>query len=177
MASSSPFKKYEKALASLRHPVRLRIAVTGLLLLAAYVGVWMPLSERITESSRKLEEQRRRGKLIEEVSDLREQLALVESRLPEDTDTNEWIQRVLDAVRELPIELISLDPDEPRRVGPYEAVVLQIKCNGKFQDFDALLQWFDSHDRLFRVDSATIAPSNSKNDQLTMQLTVLGLKG
>ena len=177
MASKKPLQRYEKLRASLRHPVRLRIVVTGLLLMAAYVGVWMPLSENINVSSRQVEEQRRRAKLLEEVGELRAQLALVESRLPEDTDTNEWIQSVLNAVRELPIDLISLDPDEPRRVGPYEAVVLQIKCNGKFEDFDALLQWFDDNERLFRVDSATIAPANTEDNQLTMQLTVLGLKG
>jgi Tfp pilus assembly protein PilO len=177
MGPTSSFKRYEKALASLRHPLRLKIVVTVLLLLGAYVGVCMPLSARIDESSRKLQEQRRRAKLIEEVSHLREQLAFVQPRLPRDTDTNEWIQRVLDAIRELPIELISLDPAEPRRVGPYEAVVLQIKCSGKFEDFDTLLRWFESNQRLFRVDSATIAPSHSKDEQLTMQLTVLGLKG
>jgi type II secretory pathway component PulM len=177
MASRRSFKKYEKLWASLRHPVRLRVAITGLLLLVAYVGVWTPLSERIAEASRKLEAQRRRATLIEEVSDLRAQLALVDSRLPQDTDTNEWIQRVLDAVRNLPIELISLDPQQPRRVGPYEAVVLQIKCSGKYQDLDALLQWFESNERLFRIDAATLAPANGREDQLTMQLTVLGLKG
>ena len=86
------------------------------------------------------------------------------------------MQYVLAGVRKFPLKLTNLDSDDPQRVGPYEAVVLHVELAGGFQHLDAFLHWLESNHRLFRVDSAKIAPSRGERGGLVMQLTLLGAR-
>jgi Tfp pilus assembly protein PilO len=166
-----------KLLQRLRDPVRLRVFITGLALAVGYVAIYMPFNGHIEETTRKLNHERKRNNLADEIEQLRAQVESFQARLPEETDTNEWMQYVLGAIRETPLRLASLDSDDPQRVGPYEAVVLQLELEGAFEDLDSFLYWVESNERLFRVDSARIAPPRDENGKLSMQLTLLGLKG
>lgn len=168
---------YKKLLGRLHDPVQLRVFITAVMLLVGYFGAYMPLSGRIDETTKKLNQERKRQGLAEDIRYLEEQVAKYESRLPEGTDSNEWVQYVLDGTREYPIKLVSLDSDKPRRVGPYTAVVLRMGIEGDYRDLDAFLGWLEGNERFFRVDFARIAPLLRAKDKLGMQLTLLGLKG
>jgi type II secretory pathway component PulM len=160
----------------LRNPVRLRVLVTGAMLLVGYMGIYAPLSGRIDQTSAKLNKERRLQALAGEIKCLQAEVDRFQARLPEETDTNEWVQYVIDGIGRFPLKLIALDSDSPRRVGPYEAVVLHIEVEGEFHHLDSFLQWLETNERLFRVDSASIAPSRGENDHRVMQLTLLGMK-
>ena len=161
----------------LHDPMRLRVLVTAVMLLVGYVAIFMPFSSRIEEKTRRLSDERKRQALANEVDGLRAQVEKFQARLPEDTDTNQWVHYVLDGIRRFPLKLNGMDSQSPQRVGPYEAVVLRIDVEGEFKELDSFLHWLETNQRLFRVDSAKIAPVRNANDRLTMQLSLLGLKG
>jgi Tfp pilus assembly protein PilO len=164
-------------LEKLRDPIRLRILTTGVMLLVGYAGIYLPLSGRIEETSRELSNQCRRQKLAHDVDCLRAQVQKFQDRLPANSDTNQWVQYVLEGIRQFPLKLNNLDSHSPERLGPYEAVSLSVDVEGEFHQLDAFLHWLETNPRLFRIDSAKIAPSRNEEDRLTMQLTLLGLKG
>ncbi len=161
----------------LHDPFQLRVFITGLALAVGYVAVYMPFNRHIEETTRKVNYEQRRENLAVEIEQLRAQVEGFQARLPEETDSNEWMQYVLGAIRKTPLRLASLDSEDPQRVGPYEAVVLQLELEGAFEDLDSFLHWVESNERLFRVDSAKIAPPRDENGKLSMKLTLLGLKG
>jgi len=108
---------------------------------------------------------------------LRAQVEKFQNRLPQGTDTNEWINYVLCGTRRFPLKLIHLDTDPSRRVGPYEMVVLHVKLEGRHADLDSFLHWLESNERLFRVESVDVSSARCQEGRLAMQLTVLGMKG
>jgi Tfp pilus assembly protein PilO len=166
-----------KLVERLHDPFQLRVFITILMLAVAYVAIYMPLNGRIEKISRQLDHEKKHKDLAEEIEQLREQVESFQARLPEGTDTNEWMQYVLGAIRKTPLKLARLDPGAPQRVGPYEAVVLQLELEGVFEDLDSFLHWVETNERLFRIDSAKIAPPRNENGKLSMQLTLVGLKG
>lgn len=169
--------EFQKLLERLQDPFQLRVLITGVMLAIGYAGIYMPLSARIDETSAKLAKERKRQALANDVDSLRAQVSKFQSRLPEGTDTNEWVHYVLDGIREFPLKLVTLDSGSPRRVGPYTAIVLTLELEGSFHDLDSLLYWLEANERLFRVESAKIAPARNANDRLVMRLTLLGMKG
>ena len=137
----------------------------------------MPLSGEIEETSRKLASEKKRLDLARDIEHLRAQHKTIKHRLPEKSDTNEWVQYVLGGVRRFPLKLVTLDSDPLRHVGPYKAVVLRIELEGQFPDMNGFLGWLETNERLFRADSVRIQPHRSGNGTLVMQLTVLGVMG
>ena len=177
MPSSDNKVDFEKLLERLHDPLQLRVLITGLLLLVGYGGIYMPLSSRIEETTRKLSSEHKRRHLANDVDCLRAQVEKFQARLPEKADTNQWVNYVLDGIRGFPLKLINLDSAGPCRVGPYKAVVLHVQLEGEFHDLDSFLHWLEANQRLLRVDSAKIAPARNANERLVMQLTLLGIMG
>ncbi len=167
---------FRELLERLHDPVQLRVVITGLMLVVGYVGIYMPLSSRIEETTRKLGWQYKRQALAKEIEFLRTQLGEFQDRLPENTDANQWAQYVIDGIRKFPLKLLTLEPQDPTSVGPYTAVGLKIGLEGKIGDLDSLLCWLETNKRLFRIDSVEIAPTRGGNDVLVMQFTLLGMK-
>jgi Tfp pilus assembly protein PilO len=176
MPVSSKKADLDKLLERLRDPVQLRVFITVVMVLVGYLGIFMPLDGRIRETSRKLNETRKRQALASDIELLRAEVAKFQDRLPEDTDTNEWVQYVLAGSRRFPLRVNNLDSASPKRLGPYEAVTLHVELAGRFEDLDSFLHWLESNERLFRVDSAKIMPPRGGKDELLMQLTLLGAK-
>lgn len=161
----------------LHNPTQLRGLVTAVLVLAGYACVYWPLNSQIAESSARLAAEQKSLDLARDVEHLRAQFKSFKGRLPEKSDANEWVQYVLDGIRQLPVKLVTLDSDPPRDVGPYKAVALRIELEGTFQDLNAFLRWLEGNERLFRADAVKIAPHRKGSGVLVMQLTVLGMMG
>jgi Tfp pilus assembly protein PilO len=170
-------RDFKSLLERLHDPFQLRVFLAAIALAIGYLGIYMPLSSRIDAAARNLSTLKRRNDLAQEIDHLRTELASFESRLPKDTDTNEWVQYVLEGLRKTPLKLNTLDSADPQQVGPYEAVVLHLELEGTFRDLDSFLQWLELNERLFRVDSARIAPLRDDTQKLGMQVTLMGLKG
>jgi type II secretory pathway component PulM len=160
----------------LHSAARLRAVSTGLMLLVGYAGIYLPLSARIDETARNLNNERKRQDLCCQVEGLRAQVDKFAARLPEKTDTNEWVQYLLSGIRRFPLHMLALDSGVPQRIGPYKAVVFHVELEGAFRDLDAFLHWLETNQRLFRVDAAKIVPVRGSENRVTMQLTLSGLK-
>jgi hypothetical protein len=160
----------------LRDPWRMRLAVTGLLLAVGYMALYVPLSGRLAQTMGQLNVERQRQETHQDVEFLLTQAEMFQSRIPEGTDANEWVQYVIDGVRQYPVKLVNLDSAPSRSVGPFRAVAMRLDLDGQMRDLDALMLWFETNERLFRIESAMIEPSREGGTRRSMHITLLGLK-
>ncbi|NLE37363.1 MAG: type 4a pilus biogenesis protein PilO [Pirellulaceae bacterium] len=160
----------------LRDPLKLRFFIAGVVLAVGYFGVFSPLEARIGEVARDLNRFKEHAKLSDEIGQLKAQIARVSKRVPKGTDDNEWLQYVLGGVRKHAVQLVKADPGEAKKVGPFEAAVVQVEIRGTYPDLCAFLDWIETNERLFRIDSINMSPV-PRGDQLEMKLTLLGLRG
>ncbi len=163
----------------LHDPVQLRIAVIAGVLALGYAAVYRPLTDRIAAAGATLERQQRLLRVAESLEHLKKQYHRFADRLPQQADTKEWAQYVLDGTRQFPLKVINLDCRDPRKMGPYPVIVLQIEMEGPFLELDKFLKWLEANRRLMRIDDLTFSPSRGRNanQNLVMRLTVLGLSG
>jgi Pilus assembly protein, PilO len=161
----------------LQNPTHLRAFLTSIVLATAYLAIYGPLSASIDESGRRLVVEKKRLEAVRDIERLRDQYANFKDRLPEKSDTNEWVEYVLNGVRRFPLKLVVLSPDAVRDVGPYKAVVLRIELEGSSRDMHDFLKWLETNERLVRVDMVSIQPPIQKTSDLLMRLTVVGVMG
>lgn len=166
----------QKLAERLRDPIQFRIFVMMIVLAIGYVGVYMPLEGRITETTQRLARAKEHQDLVNDIDMLKAQVDRVVARLPKNTDTNEWIEYVLRGVRQFPVKLTALDSENPRQVGPFEAVVLRVKVQGEYHGMETFLKWIETNERLFRVDKIIVKKARG-TDKLEMDVTILGLRG
>jgi type II secretory pathway component PulM len=162
----------------LHDPTQLRMVLTATVLAVAYVGVYQPFNERISATRRSLSNARKRLALAHDVEQLRQQYRPVQERLARQSGSKEWEQYMLGCLRKFPLKLEAFQPLAPRELGPYKAVAMQIQLSGPFPELDRFLHWLESNEKLFRVDSVSIAPASGKDpSKRAMTIVVLGLLG
>jgi hypothetical protein len=176
MLSDERKAELQKALEGFRDPLRLRIAITAIVLAVAYFAIHTPLSGKIDVVSRRLHEEQKRERLAEDVEFLRAQVAGFEQRLHPNSDPNEWVQYALEGIRNLPVQLVNFDSEGEKTVGPYKAVVFRLQVRGQSRGLDKLVHWLETNERMFRIDSMKIEPTRGHDGQRMMELTLLGLK-
>lgn len=153
----------------------MRMFACLMMLAIGYVGIYSPLSGMISTKKRQLKQEETRRDLADTVGTLREKLETLDSRIPEGTDANEWMQYVLGGVRKSNLNLQSMTPGTPRKVGPMKAIELQVSLEGNYADFDSFLVWLETNERLFRVDAVKVSPAKDETRGLQMHVKVLGL--
>ena len=166
----------QKLAERLHNPLQFRIFVTVVMLAVGYVGVYMPLSERITKSTKGVRQAKEYQNLLNQVDEYKGEIKRISARLPKDTDTNEWVQYLFEGLRKFPLKLSKIDSDTPKNVGPYQAVVLQLELRGTYEGLDSFLKWIETNERLFRIDALTVRMTGDP-DRLEIKLKILGLKG
>jgi Tfp pilus assembly protein PilO len=176
MAKQDLRSQLHQAAQQLRDPFRLRLVVAAAAVLLSYVAIYSPLHSRIEKLRWELREEERRSQLAEEVDLLRARFASLEGRLHAESDVNAWIQYVLDGVRRQPLKLVNLDVEEERKLGPYRTLVMRVHVAGEMKDLDQLLQWLESNERLFRIDTLSLEPDRSQAQHCVLQMTLLALK-
>ena len=161
---------------ALHNPARLRTAVLAAVLAAGYGAIYLPLNNKIDVTTGKLANSRNQLKLVAEVEQLRKQFQQVEKRLPQQTDAAEWMEFVLDGIRRSPLKLESFSPGTVQAGGAYQVITLNIKLSGSLEEVGKFVQWLESNERLFRVDSLRLAPASvDGEDCIGMDITVLGV--
>jgi Tfp pilus assembly protein PilO len=161
---------------ALRNPAQLRAAVLAAVLAAGYGVIYLPLNGKIDLTNQKLANSRNQLKLATEVEQLRKQFQQVEKRLPQQTDATEWMEFVLNGIRRSPLKLESFSPGTVQAGGAYQVITLNIKLSGSLEEVDKFVQWLESNERLFRVDTLKWAPANvDGEDCVSMDITVLGV--
>jgi Tfp pilus assembly protein PilO len=164
----------------LHNPTELRGILLAVILGIGYATVYLPLDTAVATTTRKLEDAKKRLKLAEDVENLQKQFRQVQSRIPSTPDASEWMQYVLNGLRQSPLRLETFSPDQPKALGSYQILTMKIKVSGAYEDLDKMLYWFESNPRLFRVDSVKLAPGGGKGgdpDDISMELTVVGVMG
>jgi type II secretory pathway component PulM len=161
----------------LHDPLQLRICVLVVVLATGYFGVYVPLSGKIIDTTKKLERDRKMLELAGSIEQLQKQFHHFEDRVPQQADSKEWVQYVLEGIRQLPVNLISLDCKTPKEIGPYRAIMLQVQLEGTFFELDQVLRWLEANRRLLRADEVTLSPGRGVRGTITMHLTLLGMTG
>ncbi len=176
MSATETKSELDKLLERIRDPIQLRIAITTIMIVIGYLAVYMPLNDGVESTARTLRTDQRREALASDIQQLQDELERIQTRIPTETDTNEWVQYVIDGIRHFPLKLTSLDPGDSQRIGPYEAVVLHVVITGNSEGLDSFLHWLEANQRFFRADTVKIEPSQCEAGALEMQLTLLGAK-
>lgn len=163
----------------LHDPLQLRLLVLGTILLVGYMGVYTPLDDQITATAQKIARERKLAELAADLEQLQAQCNSFAKRLPQQADGKEWMQYMLDGIRSFPLKLTKLDNLATQRLGPCQMVALKIELEGSYYDLDQFLRWLEANPRLFRADeiNITLAKSKDNRDDMSMQLTVLGMAG
>ena len=162
------------ATAHLSDPVKMRLAVIVAMTAVAIMAVYRPLAGQIETKQRQLAAQRRRANIIAGAEALRKQAKTYRPRISEKSDTNEWVQYVLTGLRESGVKLRDMSSRQPRRVGPYKAIVLTVEVEGNYRTVKDLMQWLEQSDRLLRVDSIRC---RKHTESIMMKVILLGLVG
>lgn len=170
-----PKQQLRELIDALRDPLRLRIAVTVVVAVATYFGVYNPLAEQIAKKQKILKTENQKANLAQDIEFLQSQVAQIDARIPEDADTNEFAQFVLSGVRSRPVTLVRLEPDKERKTGMLKAIVLRLEVAGASKDLDDLMAWLEDNERVFRIDTVKIAGSQETSGQQMMRITLLGL--
>lgn len=162
------------ATAHLSDPVKMRLVVIVAMTAVAIMAVYRPLAGRIETKQRQLAAQKRRANIIACVEALRKQAGVYRPRISEKSDTNEWVQYLLRGLRESGVKLRDMSSRQPRKVGPYKAIVLTVDVQGNYKTVKSLMEWLEQSDRLLRVDSIRC---QKKLGAIEMKVTLLGLVG
>jgi len=162
------------ATAHLSDPVKMRLAVIVAMTAVAIMAVYRPLAGQIETKQRQLAAQRRRVDLIAGVEVLRKQAGVYRPRISEKSDTNEWVQYILTGLRESGVKLRDMSSRQPRRVGPYKAIVLTVDVQGNYKTAKSLMEWLEQSDRLLRIDTVRC---QKKLGSIEMKIVLLGLVG
>jgi len=157
----------------LHNPVQLRIGVMAVVFLLGYVAIYTPLNDQIAATTKKLERDKKRLETARSLESLQKQYRVFEDRVPQQTDNKEWMQCLVEGTRLFPLKVTKIDYREPRPVGPYKAITMQIELEGSFVNLDRFLVWLETNKRLLRADDLRLSPRDSKT--MIMSVTVLGL--
>jgi hypothetical protein len=163
----------------LQSPGQLRACVCGGLALFGYVAIYLPFSGEIAENAAQLKRAQQQLELARDIDALRTQYERLQKHRPDMADPNEWVQYVVEGIRGFPVKLVNLDSRPPLDLGPFKAVVMRIELEGDFAELHSFLNWLETRERLFSVDSVHIRPLRNaeRKNALLMQLNVLGLMG
>ncbi len=168
-------KLLEYKAALLKHlsdPMRLRLTV-ALALVGVVLGViYVPLSKRIERRQRELSGEKYRHEIITDVEKLRKQAGAYRHRIGENSDTNEWVQYLLEGLRQAKVRLRDMESKPTKKVGPYRTVTLTLELDGSYRRLKGFVEWLEGSDRLVRVDSMRI---EKRPGNLLMKIVVLGL--
>jgi hypothetical protein len=157
MSEKTPKSSLKRqVLTLLRHPTRLRLTLSVVILLSWYFGFYSPTSEYMALAASQTNSELKRAVTAREIEKLRKVLGPLQDRIPEHAGLNEFIQYVMAHVRKLPINLIDLKPSKAKDLGPYLNISLRLQFEATYEDLDALLYWVETNQRLLRIDTLKV---------------------
>lgn len=167
---------------SLRHPLRLRLALCPVILGGWYFLFFSPLSDDMTATQVRIGTERKRIAAAKQLVQARKALEVFKDRVPLDSDVNELMQFVMARIRVSSLKLIDLNPAKAKSLGPYDSIALHLNLEGTYSEVHELLNWIHHEKRLLRVESLDLKPARVlKKDQekgpikLSIQLVLAGL--
>ena len=156
----------------LSDPAKLRLVVVGAMAGMMIGLVYVPFSDRIAGRRRALSAEIARRASIHDVEKLRTQAQSCREHVGQAGDTNEWVQYLLEGLRDKDVMLRDMASRQPKKIGPYQTVTLTLEVAGTYAQLKGFLEWLEGSDRLVRVDTVRI---EKKPGTLQMKITILGL--
>jgi hypothetical protein len=155
-------------------PAQLRWIMMGFVLCAGVVGVYMPLSGRADDAERRANHEKERLALIKDLEHLRADYTDIKKHIVK-MDPSDWATYLNEGTRMFKgLRVLSMETQSTRSMPPYRLAVLTIVLEGTFPLFDQYLRWLDTNERLLRVDTVKIEPSD-RGDSLQMKVLVQGI--
>jgi hypothetical protein len=163
-----------KALAEkhLGDPVELRLITVGVLLVLVIGLVYIPFSNDINNNKRLYSLEKERNGYITDCEKLQKQAELLRALISQKSDTNEWVNFLLDGLRKFQVKLHGMESKQQRKVGPYRAAAFSMEIEGSFPQLKTYVEWLESSQSLIRIDSVQF---EKKPAALTMKVMVLGV--
>jgi len=153
-------------------PIKMRLAVVFAVAALGVGGIYYPFSDQIAGKRAAMETEKNRLETVQQVDSLRRDVAEFRSRIGKQSDSNEWVQYLLDGSRKIGVQLRGMEIKEPRKVGPYVAVSLQLEVQGTYPQLRSFVEWLDQSDRLLRVESLRLEKTPNV---ILMKIYVLGI--
>ncbi|NLF08651.1 MAG: hypothetical protein GX594_11845 [Pirellulaceae bacterium] len=166
-----------KAMDHLHDPVILRLCVIAAMTAIGYFAVYAPLQEKNAATSIKLKKDQNLLELGADLESLVANYSKFKDRIPEQTDSKEWAQYILDGLRGFPVELSTLDCSGTAKLGPYRTMVLKVNMEGPFREIDNCIRWLETNKRLLWIEEFALTPSKDANNYVTIKMTIVGLSG
>ena len=132
----------------------------------------MPLSKRIQQTKLQLSAEKDRNENITDVVKLRKQVLSYCDRIDKDSDTNKWVQYILDGLRNFKVKLRTMESKQPRRIGPYQGIILSMEIEGTYSQLKNVVEWLEQSEKLLRIDSMRF---EKRPQYLLMKISVLGI--
>lgn len=156
----------------LSDPVKLRLATMGGLLVLVVGLVYVPLSKEIDGNKRLLAAEKERNGYIVDNEELQKQAATFRALIGEKSDTNEWVQYLLDGLRKFRVKLKTMEARQPRKIGPFQAIVFSMEIDGAYPEIRNYVEWLESSPRLIRIDALLL---EKRSENLSMKISILGI--
>jgi len=160
------------ALKHLGNPMKLRLFTIGALLAAAVALIYMPLSDKINLTKQQIAAEKDRISSISEYEKLQKQVEAFHGLIGDQSDTNEWIQYILDGLRKFQVKLRGMESKQEKKVGPYKAAVLSMEVEGPYPELEKFVEWIESSQRILRVDMLQF---KQEPKSLLMKIMILGI--
>jgi Tfp pilus assembly protein PilO len=157
----------------LHDPIKLRIVVVAVVLLAGYIGVYSPLSEKIHDKTKRIKRDTELLELAERVEGLQKQYSVVADRIPLQTDSKDWLQFMIEEMRGFSLRMSTLNCPDPVQIGPYKVFTIKMDLEGSFVELDRFLRWVETNKRILRIDEITLGGYNEGRSN--MKVTLLGI--
>ncbi len=176
MHEKNPKNDYKQTiLRQLRHPLKLRLLLSMTIIVGWYLLFFSPLTEETTASSARLVSERKRVATSREIERLKKSMMPYHDRIPAAADPHELMQHVIARTRSSPLKVIDLKPEKSKSFGPYETVGLKLTLEGRFAEIDEFLKWVETDQRLLRIETIKLDPTNKDPGRLIAQVVLLSL--
>jgi hypothetical protein len=162
-------------LKQLSHPLKLRIALSAGLIVAWQALLLGPLDDNVATTVTRIGAERKRAATAREIDRLKNSLKPYSDRIGAGEDVHELMRHVIAHIRSSPLHVVDLAPQKPKSLGPFSAVGLQLRLEGKYLDIDDFLRWVEAEKRLLRVDSVQLAPDTREPGRLTASVLLVTL--
>ena len=160
------------ALKHLGNPMKLRLFTIGTLLIAVFFMIYMPLSDKINLTEKQIAAEKERNSSIAEYEKLQKQVEAFHGLIAEQSDTNEWIQYLLDGLRQFQVKLRGMESKQQKKVGPYKAVAVSMEVEGPYPELKKFVEWIESSQRILRIDMLQF---KQEPKSLLMKILILGI--
>lgn len=160
----------------LRDPFRMRVAVAVVMVTVMFFAISEPLHGKAKRTRRELSQFKEKVRTANEVELLQIAFENVDARVFQQEGNDQVTKFLIDLFRESPADLLQINAESPKRLGPLYSVRVKMDFVGKFSDLNEVLFKLESQTELVRIETFQIKPAERGSALPTMQLSIRMLK-